>query len=140
MASSPVLLCVLRLPNRMALPRPYSYLDYVGRVSVPEISLSRMTLQTLPFALDPIAARTLAPHGIQFAASRRVPYPELFLRRLRPLQLLSHRLFVLKVNSLIGRAGLFRLQRVSNVRETIRPFAPDPVSDTKERVYRPLQH
>jgi hypothetical protein len=44
---------------------------------------------------------------------------------LQPLNLLSHRLFVPKFNSLMGRAGLFRLQRVSLV------------SDAEDWFYRP---
>src|ERR1035438_4677567 len=55
------------LSNRMALPWFESHLDYEGSVIVPDISPGRLTLQTLPFALDPLAARTMAP--------RSVPYP-----------------------------------------------------------------
>jgi hypothetical protein len=117
------------LSNRIALPRFDSPLDFERRGAVPAISPGRLTLQTLPFALDPIAARTFAPQAISFAAARRVPYPELFLRRLRPLQLLSHRLFVPKFNSLMGRAGLFRLQRASLVSSAENRFYRPPDAD-----------
>jgi hypothetical protein len=125
------------LSNRMALPQFHSHLDLEGRFGLAEITAGRLTLETLPFALDPIAARTSARGAVRFPLPRRRPYPELFLSRLQPLRLLSNRLFLPKFNSLLGRAGLFPLQRTDNSRATVQPFALDPIFSAKEQFYRP---